>query len=87
MKLINPLKSDQGVNLKTLIMLITRCIICIFILAMVGCLLGRLMAFFKTNALFFDWGKDVFYSLKVGVSAGVLAGFGIRIKAKLQERK
>jgi len=61
--------------------------ICIFILAMTGCLLGRLMVFFKTNALFFDWGKDVFYSLKVGVSAGALAGLGIWIKIKLQQKK
>jgi len=45
------------------------------------------MVFFKTNALFFDWGKDVFYSLKVGVSAGTLAGFGIWIKVKLQQKK
>lgn len=87
MKLINLLKSDQRGNLNTLIMLIIRCIICIFILAMSGCLLGRLMVFFKTNALFFDWGKDVFYSLKVGVSAGALAGFSIWIKVKLQEKK
>ncbi|AIJ07364.1 MULTISPECIES: hypothetical protein [Edwardsiella] len=87
MKLINPLKSDQGINLNTLIILILRCVICIFILAVVGCLLGRLMVFFKTNVLFFDWTKDLFYSLKVGVFAGTLAGGGIWIKAKLQERK
>ncbi|WP_406670430.1 hypothetical protein [Raoultella terrigena] len=87
MKLINPLKSDQEANLKTLIMLIIRCIICVFILAMIGCLLGRLMVFFKTNVLFFDWGKDLFYSLKVGIYAGALAGIGIWIKSRLQDRK
>lgn len=87
MKLINPLKSDQGINLNTLIALIIRCVICVFILAVVGCLFGRLMAFFKTNVLFFDWTKDLFYSLKVGIYAGTLAGGGIWIKAKLQERK
>lgn len=87
MKLINPVKSDQSVNLNTLITLIIRCIICIFFMAMVGCLLGRLIVFFKANVLFFDWGKDIFYSLKVSASAGTLAGIGIWIKAWLQVRK
>lgn len=87
MKLINPVKNNQSVNLNTLIILIMRCIICIFFMAIAGCLLGRLIVFFKANVLFFDWGKDIFYSLKVGASAGTLAGIGIWIKAKLQERK
>ncbi|MEM6053011.1 hypothetical protein AAH450_20895 [Erwinia sp. P7711] len=56
-------------------------------MAMMGCLLGRLIVLFKNNILFFDWGKDAFYSFKVGASAGTLAGIGIWIKAKLQERK
>lgn len=84
MKLINPLKSDQGAGLCTLIVLIIRCIVCIFILAIVGCALGRLMVFLKTNELFFDWWKDLVYSLEVAFYAGVLAGFGIWIKAKIQ---
>ncbi|ARU92688.1 hypothetical protein [Tatumella citrea] len=87
MKLINPSKIDQGVNLNTLIVLIIRCVICIFILAVVSCILGRLMVYFKTNVLFFNWEKDLFYSLKVGISAGALTGIGIWIKAKIQERK
>lgn len=87
MKLINPVKSNQSVNFNTFITLIIRCIICIFFMAMVGCLLGRLIVFFKANVLFFDWEKDIFYSLKVGASAGTLAGIGIWIKARLQERK
>ncbi|KAB8310059.1 hypothetical protein EH228_12195 [Erwinia endophytica] len=87
MKLINPLKSNHSVNLNILTMLIIRCIVCIFFMAMVGCLLGRLIVFLKADILLFDWEKDVFYSLKVGASAGTLAGIGIWIKAKLQERK
>ncbi|WP_053145363.1 hypothetical protein [Erwinia billingiae] len=87
MKLKNPVKNNQSVNFYTLITLIIRCIICIFFMAMVGCLLGRLIVFFRANVLFFDWGKDIFYSLKVGASAGTLAGIGIWIKARLQERK
>ena len=87
MKLINPVKNNQSVNLYTLISLIIRCIICVFFMAMVGCLLGRIIVFLKANVLFFDWGKDIFYSLKVSTSAGTLAGVGIWIKARLQERK
>lgn len=87
MKLIKPVKSDQSVNLNTLITLIMRCIVCIFFMAMVGCLLGRLIVFLKANVLFFDWGKDIFYSLKVSASAGTIAGIGIWIKAWLQARK
>ena len=87
MKLINPSKIDQGVNLNTLIVLIIRCVICIFILAVVSCILGRLMVYFKTNVLFFNWEQDLFYSLKVGISAGAFIGIGIWIKATIQERK
>ncbi|MCX0499935.1 hypothetical protein [Erwinia billingiae] len=87
MKLTNPVKNNQSVNFYTLITLMIRCIICIFFMAMVGCLLGRLIVFFRANVLFFDWGKDIFYSLKVGASAGTLAGISIWIKARLQERK
>ena len=87
MKLINPVKNNQSVNLSTLISLIMRCIICVFFMAMVGCLLGRIIVFLKANVLFFGWEKDIFYSLKVGASAGTLAGIGIWIKAWLQERK
>lgn len=56
-------------------------------MAMVGCLLGRLIVFFKADVLFLDWGKDMFYSLKVSASAGTLTGVGIWIKAWLQVRK
>ncbi|MCX8959588.1 hypothetical protein EHW65_20820 [Erwinia psidii] len=87
MKLINPVKNNQRVNLNTLVLLIFRCIVCVFFMAVVGCLFGRLIVFFKTNFLFFDWGKDIFYSLKVSASAGTLAGIGIWIKAWLLERK
>lgn len=87
MKLIKPLKNNQGVNVNTLVMLIVRCIACVFFIAMMGCLLGRLIVLFKTSVLYFDWEQDAFYSLKVGAYAGTLAGVGIWIKAKLQERK
>jgi len=56
-------------------------------MAMVGCLLGRFIVFFKAGFLFFDWGKDIFYCLKVSASAGTLAGISIWIKAWLQVRK
>ncbi|WP_236272973.1 hypothetical protein [Escherichia coli] len=55
-------------------------------MAMLGTILGRLIVFSKTQVLFFDWRADIIYSLKVG-GAGMLAGIGIWIKAKLQERK
>lgn len=87
MKLINPLKSNQSVTFNTLIILIIRCMICVFFIAMIGCILGRLIVLFKANILFFDWKKDIFYSLKVGASAGSLAGIGIWIKARLRDRK
>ncbi|OQP34795.1 hypothetical protein B2J69_08270 [Pantoea latae] len=87
MKLINPVKSNKSINLNTLITLIIRCIICVFFMAMVGCLLGRLIVFFKADVLFLDWGEDMFYSLKVSASAGTLTGVGIWIKAWLQVRK
>ena len=87
MKLINPVRNNQDINLKTLITLIIRCIICVFFMAIFGCLIGRLIVFLKANILFFDWGKDIFYSLKVGALAGTLSGIGIWVKAWLKEKK
>lgn len=87
MKLIKPLKNNQSINFSALVVLIIRCIICVFILAMFSCLLGRLMVFFKNGFLFFNWWVDFFYSLKVSLSTGSLLGFGVWIKAKLHERK
>lgn len=87
MKLINLLRSNKNTNLNTLIVLIIRCIVCVFFIALMGCFLGRLIVFLKANILLFDWEKDVLYSLKVGISAGTLAGIGIWIKARLQDRK
>ena len=87
MKLINPLKINKSVNFYILIILITRCIACIFFMAMLGTILGRRIVFSKTQVLFFDWRAYIIYSLKVGGGAGMLAGIGIWIKAKLQERK
>ncbi len=66
MKLINPLKINKSVNFYILIILITRCIACIFFMAMLGTILGRLIVFSKTQVLFFDWRADIIYSLKVG---------------------
>ncbi len=66
MKLINPLKINKSVNFYILIILITRCIACIFFMAMLGTILGRLIVFSKTQVLFFDWRTDIIYSLKVG---------------------
>ena len=43
MKLINPLKINKSVNFYILIILITRCIACIFFMAMLGTILGRLV--------------------------------------------
>lgn len=87
MKLMNPLKSNRNVNLNTLILLVILCIISVFLIALAGCLLGRAIVFFKADILSFDWKKDVFYSVKIGASAGSLAGIGLWIKAKLQGRK
>lgn len=87
MKPVKILKSKNDVNLTTLLTLLVRCIIFIFFIAMIGCFLGRVIVFLKVNVLLFDWKNDVFYSLRVGFSAGTLAGIGIWIKAKLQERK
>ncbi|QGU89255.1 hypothetical protein [Erwinia sorbitola] len=87
MKLINQLKNNRNVNLNTLLALVILCIISVFLITMTGCLLGRAIAFFKTDILTFDWKKDILYSVKVGTSAGMLSGIGIWIKARLQEHK
>ena len=87
MKLMNKIKNNHRVDVNTLLILVMLCIIFIFFIAMTGCLLGRLVVFLKTDILYFDWKKDVFYSVKVGASAGTLSGIGIWIKAWLQERK
>ncbi len=52
-----------------------------------SCLLGRLIVYIKTGAWFFNWEKDLIYSLRMGISAGVLTGIGVWIKTKVLERK
>ena len=87
MKLMNKIKNNHSVDVNTLLMLVMLCVIFIFFIAMTGCLLGRVVVFFKTDILCFDWEMDAFYSVKVSASAGTLSGIGIWIKSWLQERK
>lgn len=63
MKLINPLKINKSVNFYILIILITRCIACIFFMAMLGTILGRLIVFSKTQVLFFLIGGQILFIL------------------------
>lgn len=87
MKLINPLKINKSVNFYILIILITRCIACIFFMAMLGTILGRLIVFSKTQVLFFDWRADIIYSLKVGGGGWYVSRDWYLDKSKVTRKK
>ena len=87
MKPKKPVKNKSEVSFNTLFLLIIFCCLSFVVIVMVSCLLGRLIVYIKTGALIFNWERDVFYSLRTGFSAGSATGFGIWIKAKLQERR
>lgn len=87
MKLKNPIKNKGGATFMTLICLIIICCLSFTILMLISCLFGRTIAYIKIGVWFLNWDKDLFYSLRIGISAGVLTGIGVWVKTKLQEQQ
>lgn len=87
MKLKNPIKNKGGATVMTLIFMIIICCLSFTVLMLISCLLGRAIAYIKIGAWFLNWDKDLFYSLRIGISAGVLTGIGVWVKTKLQEQQ
>lgn len=87
MKLRKPIRNKPHATISTLIYLIVICCLSFTVLVIISCLLGRSIVYIKTGTWFFNWEKDLFYSLRIGISAGVLSGIGVWVKTKLLERK
>ncbi|MDJ0038557.1 hypothetical protein QM637_22380 [Pantoea allii] len=87
MKLKKIIKNRSNATISTLIYLIIICCLSFTFLLMTSCLLGRAIVYIKTGDWIFNWIKDLFYSLRIGISAGVLTGIGVWIKTKYLERK
>lgn len=87
MNLIKPIKNKTNATISTLIFLMIICCVSFFLIVIMSCLLGRLIVYINTGILIFNWEKDIFYSLRIGISAGVLTAIGVWIKTKLLERK
>lgn len=87
MKLKKTIKNKSNATIITLIYLISICCLSFVFLVMISCLLGRTIVYIKTGNWVFNWEKDLFYSLRIGISAGILTGIGVWIKTKLLERK
>ncbi|POD95160.1 hypothetical protein [Pectobacterium odoriferum] len=87
MKLKKTIKNKSNATIITLIYLIIICCLSFVFLVMISCLLGRTIVYIKTGSWVFNWEKDLFYSLRIGISAGILTGIGVWVKTKLLERK
>lgn len=86
-KLKKLIKNRSNAAVSCLIYLIIICCISFTFLVMISCLLGRTIVYFKTGDWIFNWIKDLFYSLRIGISAGIVTGIGVWVKTQLLERK
>lgn len=87
MKLINLQKNNCDVNFSTLLLLEILCVLFFVFIVFLSCLLGRLIVYFKSGVVVFDWERDFFQSIKVGSVAGFILGIGLWIKAWLLQRE
>ncbi|MBT0731268.1 hypothetical protein [Rosenbergiella nectarea] len=87
MKLKKQIKNRSDSTISCLIYLMIICCLSFTFLVMTSCLLGGTIVYIKTGDWIFNWIKDLFYSLRIGISAGVLTGIGVWVKTKLLERK
>jgi len=63
------------------------CMLLFFVFDAISVLLASLIVYFKADFFQFNW-KDIFISFfRAGYVGGVIAGIGLYIKVKLQERK
>jgi hypothetical protein len=77
----------EKINIKDMVKLIFSCVSILYVAVVLAYLMASIIVYFKMDIFDFDW-KEVFSdALRKGIVGGLILGFGIWIKAKLQERK
>lgn len=77
----------EKINFKDLVKLISSCISILYVAVVLAYLLASVIVYFKIDIFDFDWKEAFSDAFRKGIVGGLILGFGIWIKAKLQERK
>lgn len=75
------------INIKDLVKLVFLCISLLMVAVIIGYLLASVIVYLKINVFDFNWKEALVEAFRKGIVGGGILGFGIWIKAKLQERK
>lgn len=77
----------EKIDINDLVKLIFSCVIILYTAIISAYLLASIIIYFKMDVFYFDWKEAFFDAFRKGIVGGSILGFGIWIKAKLQERK
>ncbi|MEQ9860178.1 hypothetical protein OI450_09185 [Pectobacterium cacticida] len=77
----------EKINIKVLVKLLFLCVSILFVAVVIAYLLASVIVYFKIDIFYFDWKEAFSDAFRKGIVGGLILGFGIWIKAKLQERK
>lgn len=80
-------KKMEKINIKDLAKLIFSSVSILYIAIMLAHLIASVIVYFKIDIFDFDWGEAFSDASRKGIVGGLILGFGIWIKAKLQEHK
>ncbi|TNV14017.1 hypothetical protein FH968_20720 [Buttiauxella sp. B2] len=77
----------EKINIKGLVKLIFSCVSILYVAIVFAYLMASVIVYFKIDIFEFDWKEAFADAFRKGITGGLILGFGIWIKAKLQERK
>lgn len=77
----------EKINIKDLVKLIFSCVIILCLAVILANLMASVIVFFKIGMFYFNWKEAFSEAFRRGIVGGLILGFGIWIKAKLQECK
>lgn len=77
----------EKINIKDLVKLISSCVSIMYVAVVLAYLFASIIVYIKIDIFDFDWKEAFSDAFRKGTVGGVILGFGIWIKAKLQEYK
>lgn len=75
------------INIMDLVKLIFSCVIILYFAVVLAYLMASVIVYFKMDVFDFDCKEAFIDAFRKGIVGGLILGFGIWIKAKLQESK
>ncbi|RKO81992.1 hypothetical protein C5E04_04145 [Pectobacterium parmentieri] len=77
----------EKINIKDLVKLLFLCVSILSVAVVIAYLLASVIVYFKIGIFYFDWKEAFSDAFRKGIVGGLILGFGLWIKAKLQEHK